>query len=303
MGQKTEIAWCDSTWSPVRGCTRVSRGCEHCYSERMAARRLPGLMSPTTGEPFATMTPSGPRWTGRVELIESQLEVPLRWRKPRRIFVNSMSDTFHEAFPDSAIDRIFAVMALCPQHTFMVLTKRAERMREYGLRCANMQAEDPFGPMELSPFRRVWLGVSVEDQVTADERIPLLLQTPAAVRFISLEPMLGAVDLTRYLVARSVKDGYAEVRRQFPADPAIPTPVHLRLRPSLDWVIVGGESGPDARPMHLDWARSVRDQCLAAGVPFFFKQICDARGRKIPFDQCPADLQIREFPKNEHVDF
>lgn len=218
MGRETKIAWCDSTWSPVRGCTRVSEGCRNCYAERMAARRLPGLMSPTTGKPFAVTwkplrdNPGGPRWSGRVELIESALDIPLRCRKPRRIFVNSMSDTFHEALPDEAIDRIFAVMALCPQHTFMVLTKRAERMRKWHARCVvdgklrsglgkavqdicggtygGRFTMEPFYKLQLAykswpwPLPNVWLGTSVEDQKAADERIPLLLQTPAAVRFI-----------------------------------------------------------------------------------------------------------------------
>jgi protein gp37 len=230
----------------------------------MSARRLPGLMSPTTGEPFAR--PFGfpgsdykkPRWTGRVELIESQLGIPLHWRKPRRIFVNSMSDTFHEALPDATIDRIFAVMALCPQHTFLCLTKRPERMREWfsewrkpddsggGFEprwCAVSDAEYAMKGKRVTngwPLPNVWLGVSAEDQATADERIPLLLQTPAVVRFISAEPLLSAIDFSRYM--------------------------------SISLIIVGGESGPGARPMHPDWVRNVRDQCEAARVPLFFKQ-------------------------------
>ena len=266
MSATTKIQWCDATWNPLRGCSRISPGCQNCYAERMAARRLPGLLSPTTGEPFATMTPSGPRWTGRVELIESQLEVPLHWRKPKRIFVNSMSDTFHEAVPDDWIDRIFAVMALCPQHTFMVLTKRAERMREHLAsdehQMAAIMAEDSLferltGAATMGhgwPLPNVWLGVSAEDQQRADERIPLLLQTPASRRFISIEPMLGRLDIWQYLGGGRNPIGPAYGGR------------------GLDWVILGGESGPGARPMHPDWARSVRDECHEAGVPYFHKQ-------------------------------
>ncbi len=199
---KTKIEWTEHVWNCVRGCSRVSEGCRNCYAERMAARGLPGMRSPTTGESFAVMTPSGPQWTGRVELIESMLEVPLRRKKPTVYFVNSTSDLFHEALPDKAIDRVFAVMALCPEHTFLVLTKRPERMREY-ITCWGWTLPN------------VWPGVSCEDQATADARIPLLLQTPAAVRFLSYEPALGPVDLTQWLP---------------PNDP------------HLDWVICGGES-------------------------------------------------------------
>ena len=296
MGAKTEIAWCDSTWNCVRGCSRVSEGCRRCYAERMAARGLPGLNSPTTGEPFALMTPAGPRWTGRVELIESALELPLRWRKPRRIFVNSMSDLFHESLPDEAIDRVFAVMqhAQARGHIFQVLTKRAERMARYFAapdlyerwigavnvirgRWSGLPMRGLSNPANM-PLLNVWLGVSVEDQVTADERIPLLLQTPAAVRFVSVEPMLAPMDLYSYLPT-------LEIERE-----------SGMWRDLIRWVIVGGESGPGARPMHPDWARALHDQCVAARVPFFMKQICDARGRKLPFDSLPEDLKIREFP-------
>src|ERR1035438_8941698 len=242
----TSIEWTDVTWNPTRGCSRVSEGCRNCYAERTAARGLPGMNSPTTGEPFARMrrlpavggrsgcspaprsANSGdgdpqtgtagslsilqPSWTGKVELIEAKLQEPLHWRKPRRVFVNSMSDLFHEALPDEAIDRVFAVMALCPHLTFQVLTKRAERAYAWanakfgaghrGERITElmmMWTGFPQGRgfpryVEAWPLPNVWLGVSVEDQPTADARIPLLLQTPAALRFVSYEPGLAAVD-------------------------------------------------------------------------------------------------------------
>lgn len=242
------------SWNPTRGCSRISPGCMNCYAERIAAR-FSGPGQPYEG--LAEMTPSGPRWTGRVRLVEERLEDPLRWRKPRRIFVNSMSDLFHERLEDHDRDAIFAVMLLAQQHTFQVLTKRAGEMRAYVQDGARERIEDMLlspGNAARRPWPRlrgampwplpnVWLGVSVEDQKRADERIPLLLQTPAAVRFISAEPLLGHISL----------------------DP-------LRYCGGLDWVIVGGESGPEARWMHRWWVRSLRDQCFSAGVSFYFKQ-------------------------------
>lgn len=284
MGQKTEIAWCDSTWNPVRGCTRVSSGCKFCYAERMAARfsRLPAEYEGTFRCPgpfhgFAEQTKSGPRWTGRVELIESQLEIPLHWRKPRRIFVNSMSDTFHEALPDADRTWMFWMMELKANwHTYIVLTKRAKEM-EYFMRGREI-------------FPNVWLGVSVEDQATADERIPLLLQTPAAVRFISLEPMLSRVDFAEIPVGM---DG----------------PLR-KVSPHLDLVLIGGESGPGARPCRVEWIESVIEQCAAAGVACFTKQlgaypvwagaksspIESGLGKNADMERWPKSLRVREFP-------
>jgi protein gp37 len=175
------------------------------------------------------------------------LEKPLSWKKPRRIFVCSMSDLFYESVPDEWIAKVFAVMALCPQHTFQVLTKRPERMREYLVeRCKARE-----------PLPNVWIGCTVEDQQRADERIPVLLETPAAKRFVSCEPLLGPVNFS--LVTVEDNNGCA----------AQIWPLHGS---GLDWVIAGGESGPNARPSHPDWFRSLRDQCVDAGVPFFFKQ-------------------------------
>lgn len=269
MGSNSKIEWTDATWNPIRGCSMAkgseAGGCLNCYAARMCARGLPGLNSPTTGEPFAIMRESGPRWTGKVELIKSALDLPLHWHKPRRIFVNSMSDLFHESLPNEAIDRVFAVMALCPQHTFQVLTKRPERMVAYltGGPWGHIEqrASETIGtrreiPVEHLPLAHVHFGISCENQATANARYPFLLQTPAAVRFLSLEPLLGPIDLGQLI--------------------RLP---HLGERPMIGWnlrkldqVIVGGESGPGARPMHPDWVRSIRDQCVSAGVPFFFKQ-------------------------------
>lgn len=239
-------------------------GCLNCYAARFAARGLPGLNSPTTGEPFAVLRESGPRWTGRVELIESALYLPLRWRKPRNIFLDSMSDLFHENLTLTDVEKVFRVALSANWHTIQILTKRADVMAFR----VPIVMNRIFGPHWRIPDH-IWLGVSVEDQATADARIPLLLQTPAAVRFISAEPLLGPVDVKAWLSAgpaRGSRGGLVE-------RPAGTEP--------LDWVIVGGESGPGARPMQAEWAQSIRDQCQAAGVPFFFKQW----GEWLPGDQ------------------
>ena len=251
-----------ATWNPVKGCSRVSSGCTRCYAEVMAARfSKPGQW----GHGIAEMRGGDHRWTGRVELDEAKLLLPLRWRSPRCIFVNSTSDLFHEKLPDEAIDRVFAVMALCPQHIFIVLTKRAERMME---RLSDgFVAEDvrvALTSLPQTPSRRcqqvVWplpnviLGVSVEDQATADERIPHLLATPAACRMVSAEPLLGFVRFLEVLGDDWLASGKSGERR------------------GVDCVVAGGESGPGARPSHPDWFRAIRDQCHAACVPFFFKQ-------------------------------
>lgn len=305
----SNIEWCDrSDWNPLRGCTRVSPGCggpgPHggCYAEAIAAR----FSDP--GQPFhgfAERTKSGPRWTGKVELIEERLTAPLRWRKPARIFALSMSDLFHESVPDAWIDRIFAVMGLAPSHTFQILTKRAERMRDYmatpsryhrvyDAACEITRAVHPglvMGPPECNwPLRQCWLGVSVEDQRRADERIPVLLDTPAAVRWISAEPLLAPVDLCR--------GGFSLIDR-------VTSPTGKRS-PGLDWVVVGGESGSGARPFCIGWGRTLVGQCATAGVPVFMKQIGakpypwagklrDRKGGDMT--EFPPDLRIREYPK------
>lgn len=223
----TAIEWCDRVWNPTTGCDRVSPGCDHCYAMTMA-KRLKGMGSAkyqTDGDPKT----SGPGFG--IAMHQSSLSEPLKWRKPQRIFVNSMSDLFHAGVDDIFLGLVWQVMAECPQHTFQILTKRPARMRSF------------LRPFE--PLTNVHLGVSAEDQKRAEQRIPILLDTPAAVRFVSAEPLLGPIDLYKLWRPRG---------------------------PELDWVIVGGESGPGARPMHPDWARGLRDQCVASGVAFLFKQ-------------------------------
>ena len=251
MGQ-TKIEWTDAVWNPVTGCTKVSEGCEHCYAERIAKRFWKG------------------RKFGDVRIHPERLDEPEHWRKPRRVFVCSMSDLFHEKVPFTFIGRAFRKMDFCEQHIFQILTKRIYRAAQFCLRDNLLYCTG----MSVLP-QNVWLGVSCENQKWAAQRIPKLLQIPAAVRFVSFEPLLGPVDLTDI---HPVKEPY------------IPDPV-------LDWVIVGGESGPGARPMDPDWARSIRDQCREAGVPFFMKQMGGFPKKRDKLEDMPADLRIREFPR------
>jgi protein gp37 len=322
MADRSAIEWTDATWNPVRGCSRVSTGCERCYAEGQAAR-FAGPGRPFEG--LAEFTPRGPRWTGKIRLVEDALELPLHWRKPRRVFVNSMSDLFHEDVPDEFIAAVFGVMASSPQHTFQILTKRAGRLRRWlawleqmAERVAAVFDEDPLtwrrahvlraaalrqgahpkasaGDLEERgwPLPNVWLGVSVEDQRAADERIPHLLATPAAVRFLSCEPLLGPVDLGDALSREGapLDHGGASAEQEVPA---------------IDWVIVGGESGYRARPLEVEWVRSIVEQCRAAGVPAFVKQLGSAwTGPSYPFtdtkgadpEEWPADLRVRQYPE------
>lgn len=306
MGDKSEIEWTDATWNPTRGCSRVSSGCKGCYAERVAMR-FSGPGQPYEG--LVRMVNGAPTWTGEMRLAENMLTLPLSWKKGRMVFVDSMSDLFHVGVPFGYIDKVFAMMAMCPQHRFQVLTKRPERMLEY-VTSRNAQRIHEAAKAQLGydnpkrravndwPLANVWLGVSAEDQATAGERIPFLLCTPAAVRFVSAEPLLGAMNL-RSLDYKSgamlpepmrVNDGRGivnalEGRITWPGShyvsPTIKTEIRLHggtmfesrgEARAIDWVIAGGESGPKARPSHPDWHRSLRDQCAATGVPFLFKQ-------------------------------
>lgn len=304
MAEHTKIEWArhpatglGATWNIVTGCAVVSPGCTNCYAMKLAGTRLKhhpsrqGLTAPSK---------AGPIWTGETRFNEQWLTQPLGWKKPHGIFVAAHGDLFAEGVTDDQRDRIFAVMALCPQHIFFVLTKRPERMREY---LAKQEHSSALG-MAISfgaqanrilrdalraltslpdlPLPNVWLGVSVEDQPRAKARIPVLLDTPAALRFISAEPLLGPIDLESAWYGESALDsecwgdcGWCEK--------GLP-PLHncqrdqprvkggYETRSGLDWVIAGGESGPDARPSHPDWFRALRDQCREAGTAFFFKQ-------------------------------
>ncbi len=263
MGDHSGIEWTDETWNPIVGCDIVSPGCTNCYAMKWAGRALDYPTSKHTHYHGTTKKVNGNIvWSGKVALAPDHiLLAPLKWKAPRKIFVNSMGDLFHESVPYGWIDQVFEMMALCPQHTFQVLTKRSNRMREYfqAIRGVATMANRPW------PLSNVWLGVSAEDQTRADERIPDLLATPAAVRFVSAEPLLGPIDFTflKY-------EGVTHINA-LTGDNGFTLPMAGR-GPKLDWIIAGGESGHGARPMHPDWARQIRDQCQAAGTAFFFKQ-------------------------------
>lgn len=317
MSDNTHIQWADATWNPITGCSVVSAGCKNCYAMRLAGGRLRNHPSRIG---LTRVTGAGPVWTGAVRLNEAWLYQPLRWRRPRRIFVCAHGDLFHPEVPDEWIDRVFAVMALAPWHTFQVLTKRPMRMLEY-----MMRPKRPW-PASLTkewlwPLPNVWLGVSAENQETANERIPLLLQTPAAVRFVSAEPLLGPVDLAQaaYGLGRERPD--AEIQARQLNHPAA----------AINWTIVGGESGRGARACEVGWIRDIVRQCREARVPCFVKQLgADpivyhseamaeaSAGRRIAWDdsgeqvsaklvlrsragsdpgEWPGNLNVREFPK------
>lgn len=305
----SSIEWTDKTWNPVRGCSIVSPGCVHCYAMKQAHRFSGVKQLPHGGfkaGPYFELTKqtkAGPQWTGTVVCDETKLLEPLSWRKPCRVFVNSMSDLFHEDVPDAFIDKVFAVTALAPRHTFQILTKRAGRMREYwssdrwsiveqAVEMASDRRGDVAGRVvreqfdsnpDLYPLPNVWLGVSCEDQPRADERISLLLQTPAAVRFVSAEPLLGPIALheSMFRCCRSEK-----------CDESVF---------GLDWVIVGGESGPGARPCDVAWVRSIVQQCKSAGVACFVKQTGShvlTRNDSLGTDRPPADPDLWPEPES-----
>jgi protein gp37 len=256
----TRIDWADKFWNPVRGCSPVSEGCRNCYAMRQA-HRFSGPGQPYEGLTHA-VPGNGPKWTGEVRCVPELLDAPLEWRRSQRVFVNSMSDLFHSDVPMEFILRVWKTMAESPRHTYQILTKRPDHM-------AHLLTHWMRPALSISlvrhtwPFPNVWLGVSVEDQANADYRIPLLLRTPAAVRFVSCEPLLGPVDLARAAWGAG--------------EPPPPLSVQAAQCDSaldgLDWVIVGGESGPGARPCNVGWVRSIVRQCRDAGVPVFVKPI------------------------------
>ena len=315
----TAIQWTDETWNPVTGCRKVSPGCANCYAEGVAerfwAKQYPHVWD---GVGAGSSAFHRPRRFTDVQCHDDRLEAPLRWRKPRRVFVNSMSDLFHEDVPDAFVDRVLAVAVLTPQHTYQILTKRPDRMRSYMSRTRGSEnvlvrvlraARETPRPRSYNldllgspgwPWRNVHLGVSVEDQERADERIPILLQTPAALRFISAEPLLGPVGIVEHMFSA---DGFV----------ATPSgPVHRDDGGiALDWVIVGGESGPEARPCDVVWIRGVVRQCKDAGVPVFVKQLgsnpiatedwiansaTSLHSKGGDPAEWPEDLRVREFP-------
>jgi protein gp37 len=311
VADKSRIEWTEATWNPTTGCDRVSPGCDHCYALSLAPRlkAMGSARYQRDGDPRT----SGPGFG--LTLHSDTVGLPMRWTRPRRIFVNSMSDLFHADVPDRFIADVFAVMTIAEQHTFQVLTKRHGRMRSLltSVRFwhAVSQARNvrgfsmlPSGP-DFEPPANVWLGVSVEDQKRADLRIPALLDTPAAVRWLSMEPLLGPIDLGIDDPHRGHESDDVHGHPHPPVCVTCSTDdsevAYFRRNPvreglGLDWVVVGGESGLASRPMQIDWARSLRDQCTAAGVPFFLKQwggrTPKANGRELDgrtWDEYPED--------------
>ena len=290
----TKISWTHASWNPQVGCSRVSAGCQNCYAE-VAVSRIPKRLNgaQVRGAEFyegiTRETSSGPRWTGVIKPKREVLDQPLRWKRPRKIFVNSLSDLFHENLPFSYVGAVFGVMLAAKHHTFQVLTKRPKRAAEFFVWLDRMAIETGdhwtrcclnLAEVELPdnsphkgtvvargeavhtswPIPNVWLGVSVEDQKAADERIPILLRLPAAVRFLSCEPLLGPVDLEPFF-GQPDKNGELSGPRLEPDG-----------TPAIKWTIVGGESGPNFRPMDVSWAQAIQAQCEEAGVAFFYKQ-------------------------------
>jgi len=285
------------TWNPIVGCSIISSGCTNCYAMKMARRQEVGFKTPHY-QGTTTKVNGNAVWTGQVNLApEHILTKPLSWKKPRMVFVNSMSDLFHEDVPDSWIDHVFLMMWQTPQHTYQVLTKRADRMKEYILGFEQRRAIfDCHAGLDFCdwPLSNVWLGISAEDQRRADERIPDLLDTPAAVRFVSIEPQLGPVDLTRIAHQTGHPSYYQDAVAGFISDT-------MQCQTNkIDWCIVGCESGPKRRPFNEDWARSLRDQCQAAGTAFFYKQRIET-GRKVETPELDGRVWT-QFPQAPLLD-
>lgn len=343
----SSIQWTDRTWNPTLGCSRVSPGCEHCYAEGVAHR---GMQEAHRG--LTVLGKNGPRWNGKIRQLPDRLETPLRWKTPQRVFVDSMSDLFHEGVPFEYIDRVFATMAIsghvrrcrrrgdcdhegfdCEStglppvlipHTFQVLTKRTWRAAEYlngpdvADRIRQAAYETPGLHMESGtmdnmpwPLHNVWMGTSIEDQKRSDERLTALVMCPATIRFLSVEPMLGPVELG---LAGKV-DG--NVARVYGASSSVLR--FSRVHQTINWVICGGESGGKARGFNIAWARALRDECAAFGVPFFLKQLgakplisrlgLDGEplqerlvlesGKGDKMHEWPEDLRLRQWPEEE----
>lgn len=263
----TKIEWAEETWNPVTGCSPISEGCRNCYAARMA-KRLAGRCGYPADDPF------------RVTLHPERLGEPLRWKEPRRVFVCSMGDLFHEDVPRWMRFEVMDIILQAKQHTFLILTKRPANMKEF------FEWYYSKAGRTIETIKNLWLGVTAENQQRADERIPILLQIPAAVRFVSVEPMLGPVDL-------SLSDG---VDLSMSVGTGL-KPGKSYLINSLDWVICGGESGSGARPMHPDWVRNLRNQCQEAGVPFFFK----SWGEWMPSYQTGATFELSRLKTDEVV--
>ena len=281
MSYRTPIEWAEASWNVVTGCSVVSPGCTDCYAMKLAGTRLREMPN---YKGLTQDSKAGPVWNGKVTYNKHLLTRPWKWRKPKRIFVNSMGDLFHDAVHDQWIRDVFDVMKNAPQHQFLILTKRAERMASF------MNWHVRMFDAEVLP--NVWLGVSAENQEWAKKRIPYLLETPAAVRFVSAEPLLGPLDLRSYIFDRDA------LVRGLQGEPGNldDEQADLLAGHPIDWLIVGGESGRKPRPMDAAWARDLRDQCIEAGTPFFMKQM----NRTLYAGEntvIPPDLMVRQYPE------
>ncbi len=373
---ESKISWTDTTWEIVLGCTRVSAGCQHCYAERLTHRFSQNPVFKNKYDGLIKIGTNGPAWNGTVRVLHDELMKPLSWKKPRKVFVCSRSDLFHKDVPFDFIAAVFGVMAATPQHTYQILTKRPERMAEFFAQVKNVALspaaqnwlrdsrrpehawevllcmehfarKTPAGTTFVEnvskswPLANVWLGTSVEDQKAANERIPHLVKCPAVVRFVSVEPLLGEVNLLPWLAdieclradcdwqgfrnnnvdsgglrfdeseVHEGEDDYfcpecgaSEERGEVGStEHAAPFGKNSGRdnAPLLDWVIVGGESGADARPMDMRWARTLRDQCRNAGVAFYFKQQVGFRSNEKPYlvEEDGSCFKIQQYPVNE----
>lgn len=281
MSDQSKIQWTDATWNPTTGCTQIAAGCAHCYI--------------VTTPPFRIAGRKFVNGSTDIRLHGERLDAPLHWRKPRKVFVNSLSDLFHDEIPDHYIGRVFDTMALSGRHTFQVLTKRPERAAALiPALAARHTTRDGNG----WPLRNVWIGTSIANQTDADKNIPALLRTPAKVRFLSVEPLLGPVTFRWAKWHEYWPEGWRERGE---------TQNHLDGLRRIDWVIVGGESGPKARPCNVEWIESVVEECREAGVPVFVKQLgakpmqnglplklADRKGGDMT--EWPRRLRVREFP-------
>jgi protein gp37 len=279
--------WWDRAWKLMEGFTKVSPGCLHCWSESESHMRSHQKNPKISGRFGGVLTPGG-KWNGQIKLREDNLELPLHTKKPTRFAV--WNDLFHDQVSIKFLCRVFDVIESCPQHTFLILTKRPENMRWM----LSVEGPNPINtPLHFKdgiPLKNVWLGVTAENQEQADKRIPILLQIPAAVRFVSVEPMLSElseINLRKYSMqpnlysAGDMAKKYAETQIN---------------RNYLDWVICGGESGRKARPMHIDWVRKLRDDCVSAGVPIFIKQLHINGKLSKNMAEWPEEFKIRQLP-------
>ena len=283
MADKSKIPWTEATLDVVGGCTKVSSGCRECYALPLIGNRLAN--NPACKDRYKGLVKDG-KWTGTIKLFEDRLDKPLHWRKPRKIFICPYSDLFHESVPLEFIERVWDTMFNCPQHLFQILTKRPARLMDFG--------HWMLGQHRRIDYSNLSLGITAENQEMADKRIPLLLQIPAAVRFVSVEPMLGPVEMSKVELPDTGDENYSNARCH-PLRVEEGAYSFGRIGP-ISWVIIGCESGPNRRPCKIEWVRDLVRQCDAAGIPVFIKQLnISGKASKNPAEW-PEDLRRQEYP-------